>query len=35
MDDRVVGAVIMIGSVLGIACYFWLMFISPWAWLTV
>jgi len=35
MDDRVVGALILVGSVLGVACYFWLVFMSPWAWLTV
>jgi len=35
MDDRIVGALILVGSVLGIACYFWLVFMSPWAWLTI
>ena len=35
MDDRVLGAGILLGSLLGIACYFWLVFMSPWAWLTV
>ena len=35
MYDRVLGAVILIGSLLGAACYFWLVFLSPWAWLTV
>lgn len=35
MDDRVLGAGILLGSLLGVACYFWLVFLSPWAWLTV
>jgi predicted DNA-binding transcriptional regulator len=30
MDDRVLGAVILIGSIIGIAVYFWLVFLSPW-----
>jgi len=35
MDDRVLGAGILLGSFLGVACYFWLLFLSPWAWLTI
>lgn len=35
MDDRVLGAGILLGSLLGVACYFWLVFLSPWAWLVV
>jgi len=35
MDDRVLGAVILLGSLLGVACYFWLVFLSPWAWLVL
>ena len=35
MDDRVLGAGILLGSLLGVACYFWLVFLSPWAWLIV
>jgi len=35
MDDRVLGAAILIGSLLGIACYFWLVFLSQWAWIVV
>ncbi len=35
MDDRVVGALILIGSVLGIVVYFWLVFLSPWVVLTM
>lgn len=35
MDDRVLGAGILLGSLLGIACYFWLMFLSPWSMLVV
>jgi len=35
MDDRVVGVLILIGSILGIVAYFWLVFISPWFVLTM
>jgi predicted DNA-binding transcriptional regulator len=35
MDDRVLGAGILLGSLLGMAIYFWLVFLSPWAWLIV
>jgi predicted DNA-binding transcriptional regulator len=35
MDDRVLGGVILVGSLLGVACYFWLVFLSPWALLVV
>lgn len=35
MDDRVLGAGILIGSLLGIACYLYLVFLSPWAILVV
>lgn len=35
MDDRALGAVILIGSVFGVVCYFWLVFLSIWSWLTV
>jgi len=35
MDDRVLGAAILLGSLLGVACYFWLVFLSPWAWLAI
>jgi predicted DNA-binding transcriptional regulator len=35
MDDRVVGVLILIGSILGIVAYFWLVFISPWFFLTM
>jgi len=34
-DDRVIGGLILVGSVAGIIAYFWLLFISPWAWLTI
>lgn len=29
--DQLLGAVILIGSILGIAVYFYLLFISPWS----
>jgi predicted DNA-binding transcriptional regulator len=35
MDDRVVGALILIGSIVGILAYFWLVFLSPWVVLTM
>lgn len=31
MDDRVLGTMILLGSLLGIAVYFWLVFLSAWA----
>ena len=35
MNDKVLGYVILIGSLFGIACYFYLVFLSPWALLVV
>jgi predicted DNA-binding transcriptional regulator len=34
-DDRVLGWIICLGSLAGIVIYFWLLFMSPWAWLTI
>jgi len=34
-NDRVLGSLILVGSLAGIAAYFWLLFLSPWAWLTI
>ena len=34
-DDKVLGGVILVGSLAGIVIYFWLLFMSPWAWLTI
>lgn len=34
-SDRTLGGVILVGSIVGIAIYFWLLFMSPWAWLTI
>ncbi len=34
-DDRVLGGVILVGSLAGIVVYFWLLFMSPWALLTI
>ena len=31
MNDKVIGYVIVLGSLVGIACYFYLLFVSPWA----
>jgi len=30
LDDKALGYVLLIGSLLGIGCYFYLMFMSPW-----
>jgi len=35
VDDRVTGGAILVASLGGIVAYFWLLFMSPWAWLTV
>ena len=35
MSDRVLGAGILLASVIGIAVYFWLIFMSSWSVLTV
>lgn len=35
MDDRVLGAGILVGSIVGIGVYFWLVFLSPWAQLVI
>jgi len=35
LDDRLMGYVIFIGCLLGIACYFYLVFLSPWILLTI
>ncbi len=36
-DDRVLGYMILLGSLAGVVIYFWLLFMSPegWAWLTI
>ena len=35
MDDKTTGWIILIGSLLGIVVYFYLLFLSPWCWLTI
>lgn len=30
MDDRTLGAAILMGSVIGVAIYFYIIFFSPW-----
>ena len=35
LNDKLLGYVILIGSLFGIACYFYLVFLSPWALLVV
>ena len=34
-NDRTLGGVILVGSIVGIVIYFWLLFLSPWAQLTI
>lgn len=34
-DDRTLGGIILLGSLAGVIIYFWLLFLSPWAWLTI
>lgn len=34
-NDRMLGGIIFLGSLAGIAIYFWLLFMSPWADLTI
>ena len=35
VNDRVLGWGILVGSIAGISIYFWLLFMSPWALLTL
>jgi len=35
VNDRVLGWGILVGSIAGIVVYFWLLFMSPWAQLTL
>jgi len=35
LDDKVSGYLILVVSLLGIACYFYLVFLSPWILLTI
>ena len=35
MNDKVLGYIILIGSLVGIVCYFYLVFLSPWVLLVV
>jgi len=34
-NDKTIGGSILIGSIAGIAIYFWLLFMSPWSWFTL
>ena len=34
-NDKALGGAILVGSIAGIVIYFWLLFMSPWAWLTI
>lgn len=35
MNDKVLGYIVLLASLLGIVCYFILLFISPWAMLVL
>ena len=35
MDDRAVGAAVLVGSLVGLGVYFYLLFLSPWALLVI
>ena len=35
MNDKTLGYIILAGSILGIVIYFYLLFMSPWSWLTI
>ena len=35
MNDRLMGYGILLGSLLGVACYFYLVFLSPWILLVI
>jgi len=35
LNDKLLGYVILVGSLFGVACYFYLVFLSPWALLVV
>ena len=35
MNDTVLGYIVLIGSLVGVGCYFYLVFLSPWALLVV
>ena len=34
-SDRTIGGVILLGSIVGIFVYFWLVFVSPWGLMTL
>jgi len=34
-NDRTLGGAILVGSIAGVVLYFWLLFMSPWALLTI
>ncbi len=34
-DDKTTGGIILIGSLAGLVIYFWLLFMSPFSWLTI
>jgi predicted DNA-binding transcriptional regulator len=34
-NDRILGGSILLVSIAGVVIYFWLLFMSSWAWLTI
>ena len=34
-NDRILGGAILLVSIAGVVIYFWLLFMSSWAWLTI
>jgi predicted DNA-binding transcriptional regulator len=35
LSDKGIGWLLLLGSVIGIGVYFYLLFLSPWCWLTI
>ncbi len=35
MDDRLMGALVLVASLGGLVVYFYLVFMAPWAWLVI
>jgi predicted DNA-binding transcriptional regulator len=34
-QDQVLGWILLLGSVIGVALYFWILFFTPWAWVVI
>ena len=35
MNDRLMGALVLLASLAGLVVYFYLVFLAPWAWLVI